>query len=78
VCGTAALERETQLVPDVQAFAGHIACDAASRSGDRRALIRRGELPRSARHRQPAQGRFTETDRAGIEALAREFIARLD
>ena len=32
VCGTAAKSRETQVVPDVHAFPGHIACDAASRS----------------------------------------------
>ena len=32
VCGTAAERRETLLVPDVNAFADHIACDAASRS----------------------------------------------
>ena len=32
VCGTAAAEDATQLVPDVRAFPGHIACDAASRS----------------------------------------------
>ena len=32
VCGTAAARRTTQLVPDVHAFPGHIACDGASRS----------------------------------------------
>ena len=32
VCGTAAAERRTQVVPDVEAFPGHIACDARSRS----------------------------------------------
>ena len=32
VCGTAAAERRTIIVPDVHAFPGHIACDAASRS----------------------------------------------
>ena len=32
VCGTAAAEARTVLVPDVHAFEGHIACDAASRS----------------------------------------------
>ena len=78
MCGTAALERETQLVPDVHAFAGHIACDAASRSEIVVPLIRRGELLGVLDIDSPAQGRFTETDRAGIEALAREFLARLD
>lgn len=32
VCGAAARERKTQVVPDVQAFPGHIACDSAARS----------------------------------------------
>jgi L-methionine (R)-S-oxide reductase len=32
VCGTAAAERRTVIVPDVEKFAGHIACDAGSRS----------------------------------------------
>jgi GAF domain-containing protein len=32
VCGTAWVEKKTQLVPDVEAFAGHIACSAASKS----------------------------------------------
>ena len=32
VCGTAAAERRTVVVPDVHAFAGHITCDARSRS----------------------------------------------
>jgi L-methionine (R)-S-oxide reductase len=32
VCGTAAAERRTVIVPDVREFAGHITCDARSRS----------------------------------------------
>jgi len=78
VCGMAALERQTQLVPDVHAFAGHIACDPASRSEIVVPLIRRGELLGVLDIDSPRTGRFTETDRAGIEALAREFLARLD
>ena len=46
VCGTAAAERRTMIVPDVEAFPGHIACDARSRSeivvpvfGPTRALV---------------------------------------
>ena len=78
VCGTAALERQTQLVPDVHAFAGHIACDPASRSEVVVPLIWRGELLGVLDIDRPRAGRFTETDRAGIEALAREFLARLD
>ena len=32
VCGTAAAERRAVVVPDVEAFPGHIACDGRSRS----------------------------------------------
>jgi L-methionine (R)-S-oxide reductase len=32
VCGTAAKDAKTQVVPDVEAFPGHIACDANSKS----------------------------------------------
>ena len=49
VCGTAAREDKTQLVPDVHAFPGHIACDGASNSEIVIPLHRGGE-----RHRQPA------------------------
>lgn len=71
VCGTAARERASQLVPDVHAFPGHIACDAAARSE----LVvpvadRRGELVAvlDVDSRQPAA--FDEEDRAGLEAVA--------
>src|ERR1700754_3694867 len=42
VCGTAAAERKTMLVPDVHAFPGHIACDAASRAELVVPLVRNG------------------------------------
>src|SRR5262245_43452286 len=77
VCGTAAERRETQLVPDVHAFAGHIACDAASRSEIVVPLVRDGELLGVLDIDSPTPARFTEADRAGIEALAREFLSRL-
>ena len=70
VCGTAAKRGETQLVPDVHAFPGHIACDGASRS----------ELVVPVRHGgaviavidldSPLPARFDATDAEGIEALA--------
>ena len=76
VCGTAALRRETQLVSDVHAFAGHIACDPASRSEIVVPLVRNGELLGVLDIDSPTRGRVTETDRAGIEALAGEFLSR--
>jgi GAF domain-containing protein len=77
VCGTAALRRETQLVADVHAFAGHIACDPASRAEIVVPLVRNGELLGVLDIDSPVRGRFTELDRAGIEALAREFVSRV-
>ena len=78
VCGKAAATRETQRVPDVHAFPGHIACDVASRSelvvplhvGD--SLI--GVLDIDS----PELDRFSETDQAAVEALCAEFVALLE
>ncbi|MBO9576369.1 MAG: GAF domain-containing protein [Sphingobium sp.] len=69
VCGTAAATRETQLVEDVHAFPGHIACDAASASeivvpillGDRLIGVLDLDSPRVAR--------FDAADARGLEAL---------
>lgn len=77
VCGAAARSRTTQLVEDVHAFPGHIACDAASRSelvvpiidGDR--LI--GVLDLDS----PSPARFTTTDATGAEALITRIASRL-
>jgi GAF domain-containing protein len=76
VCGAAARERRTQLVPDVEAFPGHIACDARARSeivvpvmdaaGDLVAVLDVDSHQRAA---------FDEEDRQGLEALA-ETLAR--
>ncbi|HLE84194.1 MAG TPA: GAF domain-containing protein [Thermoanaerobaculia bacterium] len=71
VCGAAARERRSQLVPDVHAFPGHVACDAAARSeavvpvitpaGDLVAIL-------DLDSHQPAA--FTEEDVAGLEQVA--------
>jgi L-methionine (R)-S-oxide reductase len=44
VCGTAAAERRTLIVPDVEAFPGHIACDAGSRSEIVVPILRSGKV----------------------------------
>jgi GAF domain-containing protein len=44
VCGTAAAERRTIVVPDVAAFPGHIACDAGSKSEIVVPIVHRGEV----------------------------------
>ncbi len=70
VCGTAAAKRETQVVPDVNAFPGHIACDAASRSEIVVPLVSRGELVGVLDVDAPKENRFDEEDRKGLERLA--------
>lgn len=78
VCGTAAASGATQLVEDVHAFPGHIACDAASRSelvvpirdGDR--VIAVIDLD------SPTPARFDAEDAAGVEAIARMLSDRVN
>ncbi|WP_372916661.1 GAF domain-containing protein [Sandarakinorhabdus sp.] len=67
VCGTAAAARETQVVPDVHAFPGHIACDADSRSEIVVPLVVNGALIGVLDLDSPRPGRFDEDDRAGLE-----------
>lgn len=71
VCGAAARERRTQLVPDVHAFPGHIACDESARSEIVVPVFdRAGALVAvlDVDSREPAA--FDEIDREGIEAIA--------
>ena len=78
VCGAAARERRTQVVPDVRAFPGHIACDAASRSEIVAPLLDGDRLLGVLDVDSPLPGRFDEGDREGLEALARLLIAGCD
>ena len=72
VCGTAAERDETQLVPDVHAFPGHIACDGASRSEIVVPLHAEGRVVGVLDVDSPRLARFTEDDRAGLEGFAGE------
>ena len=78
VCGTAAARGETLLVPDVHAFPGHIACDAASASELVIPLQVGGALYGVLDRDSPKKGRFTEADRTGLEAFARALEAALE
>ena len=71
VCGAAARTDETQLVPDVHAFPGHIACDSASRSEIVVPLRKEGKVMGVLDIDSPLLHRFTENDREGLEAFAR-------
>jgi GAF domain-containing protein len=79
VCGTAAQRRETQVVTDVHAFPGHIACDAASNSEIVVPLIARdGSLIGVWDVDSPKLARFDDADRAGMEALLEVWLAAVD
>lgn len=76
VCGTAAQSRQTQLIRDVNAFDGHIACDAASQSEVVVPLIKAdGSLLGVWDVDSPVTDRFDDEDRAGMEALCAVFMA---
>ncbi len=69
VCGTAAAQRHSILVPDVHDFPGHIACDVASRSELVVPLLRDGQVLGVLDLDSPIPNRFDEADREGCEAL---------
>jgi GAF domain-containing protein len=70
VCGTAAGEDRTQLVPDVHQFPGHIACDGASNSEIVVPLHAHGQVAGVLDLDSPSLGRFTREDQDGLEAFA--------
>lgn len=78
VCGRAAQERKTLLVPDVHAFPGHIACDCASRSEIVVPLFKNGDVCGVLDIDSPYEGRFDEADQAGLEKFARILERILD
>ncbi|MBR7075237.1 MAG: GAF domain-containing protein [Oscillospiraceae bacterium] len=69
VCGTAAQTGQTQLVPDVHLFPGHIACDSASNSEIVVPLRIDGKVAGVLDLDSPWPGRFTVEDQAGLEAV---------
>lgn len=77
VCGAAAASGQAQLVPDVHAFPGHIACDAASRSELVVPVLRNGAVVAVIDLDSPSPSRFDDADAAGIEALAAILADRI-
>ena len=77
VCGTAAATRETQLVADVHAFPGHIACDAASASELVVPIVSQGKLIGVLDLDSPTSGRFDAGDAAGCEMLVKLLAPRI-
>ena len=70
VCGTAAERNETVLVPDVHQFPGHIACDGASNSEIVIPLRKDGKVIGVLDIDSPIFDRFSQADKAGLEAAA--------
>ena len=74
VCGTAAAQRETLVVPDVNAFPGHIACDAASRSEIVVPILEGGVLRGVLDVDSSTLARFDEEDRQGLEKFVGSLV----
>ena len=76
VCGTAASERRTLVVPDVHAFPGHITCDPRSRSEIVVPILNsRGDLIAVLDIDSEHPGHFDDDDRVGLERIAAWFAA---
>ena len=74
VCGTAAEQDEVQLVPNVHEFAGHIACDSASKSEIVIPIHKDGKVFGVLDIDSPLFSRFDEQDKAGLS----EFVKILE
>lgn len=74
VCGMAAKTQQTQLVPNVHAFPGHIACDGASQSEIVIPLVKDGRLLGVMDIDSPRLNRFDEADKQGLEAMAHVLV----
>jgi L-methionine (R)-S-oxide reductase len=78
VCGTAARERRTIVVPDVHAFPGHIACDSASNAELVVPIVTGDRVVGVLDLDSPVRGRFGEDDARALEALVRIFLDATD
>ncbi len=76
-CGAAAESKTTQLVRDVHAFPGHIACDAASQSELVVPILFQGRLLAVLDLDSPRPARFDEEDQRGFEAICTLIAPRL-
>ena len=77
VCGTAAAADSVQLVPDVHAFPGHIACDSASRSEIVIPIHKNDKVIGVLDIDSPVLSRFSEEDRDGLEQLVKTLEQQL-
>ena len=78
VCGTAARDKRTVVVPDVAKFPGHIACDSASRSEIVVPVMRTIDVLGVLDLDSPSLARFDADDAAGLEELVSLFLLATD
>ncbi|MGC4043308.1 MAG: GAF domain-containing protein [Armatimonas sp.] len=78
VCGSAAQQKETLVVPDVHAFPGHIACDAASRSEIVVPLLRNGQVIGVLDLDSPQLARFDQQDAEGLGKAVELLLSHSD
>ena len=78
VCGTAARERRTIVVPDVEKFPGHIACDSASRSELVVPVMHDGRVVGVLDLDSPSLARFDDEHARALEALVADFVRATD
>ena len=78
VCGTAARDRRTVVVPDVHKFPGHIACDSASRSELVVPVMRAGEVLGVLDLDSPITDRFDAEHARAMEQLVADFVRATD
>jgi len=69
VCGTAVEKDEIQIVPDVHAFPGHIACDGASASEIVFPIHKGDSVIGVLDIDSPVKGRFDQTDADGLQTV---------
>ena len=74
VCGTAWQEAKTQIVPDVDAFPGHIACSSLTRSEIVVPIIRNGEVVAVLDIDSEKLANFDEVDKENLEKLVALFV----
>lgn len=77
VCGAAAVSGKSQLVEDVHAFPGHIACDGATNSELVVPVIRENAVVAVIDLDSPVPARFDQDDQVGIERLAAMLADRI-
>lgn len=76
VCGTAAMRRQTLVVPNVQEFPGHIACDSASKSEIVVPMIKDEVLLGVLDIDSARRDRFDAIDQEGLERLVQVLLQR--